>query len=83
MNQKILVIGASGLLGKPVAHRLKNSGYSVRNLAHDIAEAARLFGDEFEIVKGNVEDVAKLEKAMESCFGIHINLSGGGRTNWC
>lgn len=76
MNQKILVIGATGLLGQPVVQGLKNSGFVVRILTRDAAGAAKLFGDDIEIVEGNVDNVASLEKAMDGCFGVHINLAG-------
>ena len=76
MQKRILVIGATGLLGEPVARHLKNSGFIVRLLVRDIEKAARRFGDDFEIVKGNIYDTESLEKELDSCFGVHINLSG-------
>lgn len=76
MNQKILVIGATGLLGQPVAQCLKNNGSVVRILTRDAVKTAKLFGNDFEIVEGNVDNVASIEKALDSCFGVHINLSG-------
>jgi len=76
MNSKILVIGATGLLGEPVAMHLKRNGHIVRLMVRDIEKASNRFGDEFEIVKGDINDVESLEKALESCFGVHLNLSG-------
>jgi len=76
MRTIILVIGATGLLGEPVAIHLKENGYIVRLMVRDIEKAAKRFGDGFEIVKGNINDVESLEKALDSCFGVHINLSG-------
>ena len=76
MRTTILVIGATGLLGEPVAIHLKQNGYIVRLMVRDIEKAAKRFGDDFEIVKGNINDVESLEKALDSCFGVHINLSG-------
>ena len=76
MRTIILVIGATGLLGEPVAIHLKQKGYIVRLMVRDIEKAAKRFGDGFEIVKGNINDVESLEKALDSCFGVHVNLSG-------
>ena len=76
MRTIILVIGATGLLGEPVAIYLKQSGYIVRLMVRDIEKAVKRFGDDFEIVKGNINDIESLEKALDSCFGVHINLSG-------
>jgi len=76
MGKRILVIGATGLLGEPVATHLKQSGFIVRLMLRDIEKAAKRFGNDFEIVKGNINDLESLEKAMDDCFGVHINLSG-------
>ena len=36
MNKRLLIIGATGLLGEPVARRLKKKGFSVRIMLRDI-----------------------------------------------
>jgi uncharacterized protein YbjT (DUF2867 family) len=73
-----LVIGATGLLGEPVARRLKKDGYTVRIfvIEQELAMAKNRFGDDFEIVSGDIFDQGSLERALERCFGVHINLSG-------
>ena len=71
-----MVFGATGLLGAPVAIHLKQNGYNVRLLVQDVEKAAKRFGDDFEIVKGNINELECLEKALDNCFGVHINLSG-------
>lgn len=76
MKKRILVIGSTGLLGEPVAIHLKQRGFIVRVMVRDIAKATKRFGTDFEIVKGDISDIGCLEKALESCFGVHINLSG-------
>lgn len=76
MEKRILVIGATGLLGAPVAIHLKKSGFKVRLMVRDIEKATKRFGTDFEIVKGNISDLESLKKALDSCFGVHINLSG-------
>ncbi len=76
MSKIILVIGATGLLGAPVARNLKKSGFGVRILARNTEKARKLFDDDFEIVEGNVSDPDRLESALDGCYGVHINLSG-------
>lgn len=76
MEKRILVIGATGLLGEPVAIHLKQSGFTVRLMVRDTEKAAKRFGDDFEIVRGDINNLESLEKALDSCFGVHINLSG-------
>jgi uncharacterized protein YbjT (DUF2867 family) len=77
MKQTILVVGATGMLGEPVALQLQKDGYIVRVLAQNPTEAKKKFGESFDIIKGNVEDISSLEKALKGCFGVHINLRGG------
>jgi len=73
----ILVIGATGLLGGPAARQLQKTGYSIRIFAKDYKKAKEKFDSSFEIVKGDVSDIATLENALEGCFGVYISLRGG------
>lgn len=77
-EKRILVIGATGLLGEPVARRLNQDGYNVRLMIREqkLEMAETRFGDHFEIVTGDIGDLGSLERALEGCFGVHINLSG-------
>lgn len=78
MNHKtILVVGATGLLGEPVARQLLADGYRVRVFTHSPEKARAKFGPEFEIVTGDVEDMAALRQALRGCAGVHINLYDG------
>ena len=45
---RILVIGATGLLGKPVVERLTNAGHTVRVLTRSAEKAREVFGDNAE-----------------------------------
>ncbi|MBI5353592.1 MAG: NAD(P)H-binding protein [Chloroflexi bacterium] len=78
MRQKtILVIGGTGMLGKPVAQQLKADGFSVRILARSVEKARSLLGDGYEYVQGDYEDAESLKSAMQGCDGVHINIKGG------
>ena len=79
MKDTILVVGATGMLGKPVARQLRQDGYAVRVLARNPEKARAKLGDSFDFIRGNVEDASSLEKALDGCFGVHINLKGGPR----
>jgi uncharacterized protein YbjT (DUF2867 family) len=76
VEKTILVIGATGMLGEPVARRLKEDGFPVRIMARDVGRVRALFGTPFEVVGGEVTDPKSIEKALEGCYGVHVNLSG-------
>jgi len=78
MAATILVVGACGMLGEPVARRLAADGHAVRVMSRDRDRAAARFGEGFEAVGADVEDAESLRDAMEGCTGVHLNLSGGG-----
>jgi len=71
----ILIIGATGMLGIPVARKLK-SGFNVRLLVRNMEKSKTIFGDDYEYVEGDLFNSDVLEKALHNCYGVHINLSG-------
>jgi len=72
--QKILFIGASGMLGKPVALELMRAGFPVTFLARDVEKMKKLFPNA-AVVKGDVFDIASLETAMAGQEIVYLNLS--------
>jgi uncharacterized protein YbjT (DUF2867 family) len=76
MQKKILIIGASGMLGEPIARRLKKKNFPVRIMVRDINKVRDQFGVDYEVVNGDVKDIKSIEAALDGCFGVHINLAG-------
>ena len=74
MAQRILVIGATGLLGEPVAHGLCDAGYSVRVMSRGVASARAKFPEPFEVVAGDAQKVADVEKALGGCDAVHVSI---------
>ena len=74
---RILVVGATGMLGEPVARRLSSDGYSVRVLVRSPQRAEERLGEGFEIVEGDVERPETVVAALQDCDGVHVNLAGG------
>jgi len=72
--QKILFIGASGMLGKPVALELMRAGFPVTFLARDVEKMKKLFPNA-AVVKGDVFDITSLEAAMAGQEIVYLNLS--------
>ncbi|MCP4582787.1 MAG: NAD(P)H-binding protein [candidate division Zixibacteria bacterium] len=78
-DKLILIVGATGFLGRPVVDMLDHFGFPVRLLTRDPAKAEKIFGKHFDIVKGDIADYESLKEAAKDCFGVHINLKGGPR----
>lgn len=72
--QKILFIGASGMLGKPVALELIRSGFHLTLLARNVDKVEKLF-PKIPTVKGDVFDIHSLEAAMKGHEMVYLNLS--------
>ena len=72
--QKILFIGGSGMLGKPVALELLRAGFEVSFLARDVEKMEKLFPNS-PVFKGDVFDIASLETAMKGHEFVYANLS--------
>lgn len=76
MHKRVLLLGATGMLGKPVADHLNENGFKVRILARDAAKARDLFSDSFEVYEGDVKEMGSLEIALDGCYGAHISVGG-------
>jgi uncharacterized protein YbjT (DUF2867 family) len=70
---KVLIIGASGMLAKPVINRFDEAGYELRLFSRNVD--ASMFNKTYEIVKGNVLERADLERAIEGCDVLHISIA--------
>ena len=72
--QKILFIGATGMLGKPVALELLRAGFRLTLLARDVVRMQKLFPN-IPVIKGDVFDQSSLEVAMKDHDTVYLNLS--------
>ena len=59
MNKRVLVIGGTGLLGSPVTRQLQEDGFQVRIMARDLEKARAQFGEDYELVAGDITDLAQ------------------------
>src|SRR5262245_3524826 len=72
--QKVLIIGSTGMLGKPVTRQLIHDKFDVSLLARDTAKTAKIFQG-VRIIKGDVFDEERLAEAMKGQDIIYISLS--------
>lgn len=72
--QKILIIGGTGMIGKPVTRALIGAGFPVTLLARDPKKTAALF-PQATVKKGDVFDPISLMLAMEGQDAVYISIS--------
>ena len=72
--KKILVIGASGFVGKHVAQALLAGGYEVHCLARSPAKVQDLAQAGCEIVQGDVADPQSMQRALKSIDAAYISI---------
>jgi uncharacterized protein YbjT (DUF2867 family) len=74
MTKPVLVVGATGNHGQPVARQLRQDGFDVRVFTRNRAKAEKIFGETFPIFEGKINDDDSLRAALAGCYGVHINL---------
>jgi len=74
---KVLVVGGTGMLGRPVAVRLLSDGFAVRIFTGHPDRARRFFGDLVEYAAGDAGNRESLIRAMDGCDYVYVNLKGG------
>src|SRR4051794_6024733 len=71
--KKIAIIGATGMLGKPVTREIYKAGFDVTLLARDITKTRKIFPTA-NIIQADVLDKDSLVKAFTGQDEIYINL---------
>ena len=74
MVRRILILGATGMLGQSVTRSLARMGNQVRVLVRNREKARQMFGNEIEIVKGNALDRESIQAALSGCDAVHLSL---------
>jgi len=74
MSRPILVLGATGFLGEPVAHQLRDAGFPVRVMSRSGQSARTRFPEPFVVVDGDALDRADVERALTGCDAVHISI---------
>lgn len=72
----ILVLGGTGLLGRPVVDRLDADGFDVRVMTRDPASAATLLPTSVELIDGDATTTDAIRAAVAGCEGVHLSVSG-------
>ncbi len=75
---KILVIGGTGMLGKPVATRLAGDGFDVTVMSTQPEKAAANLGNHIRVVDGDVRRPETLTAALTASDAVYISLNAEG-----
>ena len=70
----VLVIGASGFVGRHLAKALLAGGRAVRCLARDPARVEDLAALGGEVVQGDIADLASVQRAMDSVQAVYVSI---------
>lgn len=71
----IAIIGATGMLGKPVAKAFIAAGFTVTLLARDTAKASAAFGPTVRLIRGDLRDEASVRTLLQGQDAVYLNLS--------
>lgn len=71
---KLLFIGATGMLGKPVAQELIRAGFDCTLSGRDPVKLKTTF-PEAKIIQGDILDLQSLQTAMKGMDAVYCNLS--------
>ncbi len=74
MKKRILVIGATGLIGKAVAERLNDDGYNVIIMSRNRGKAREIFPADYEILQADALDPESIRHSFTGVDGVFISL---------
>ena len=84
----ILIVGATGGVGKKVVQKLQEKNYQIRALVRDIERAKNILGNKIEIIEGDItlpetlnENVMKNITAVICCTGTRVQPKEGDTPN--
>lgn len=75
MKKRVIVIGGTGMLGRPVAERLNADGHKVTVMSTRPDEARPMFGADIGITYGDVTKPETLRKPFAENDAVYLNLS--------
>jgi uncharacterized protein (TIGR01777 family) len=75
MNKKIIITGATGLIGKQLCSSLANRGDEVTVFTRNIESAKKILGDKFTYVKWNYKNSVEWQESLQYHDAI-IHLAG-------
>jgi uncharacterized protein YbjT (DUF2867 family) len=75
MIKKVAFIGATGVLGNPVALELDRAGFEITALVRNVAKAQNILPNSIHLLEGNLEKNADLQKLLQGKDALYLNLN--------
>jgi uncharacterized protein YbjT (DUF2867 family) len=72
--KNVLIIGAQGMLGRPVARRLVQDGFRVRAMARRPAAAQILLPKEVEVLWGDLANPGSIDAALQGMDAVYVSV---------
>jgi uncharacterized protein YbjT (DUF2867 family) len=76
----VLIAGATGMIGRDIATKVKEAGLTVRGMTRNIEKAKREIDASTQWVAGDVRDPASLAKAIAGADYVISTINGDDRT---
>lgn len=73
--RRVLVVGATGMLGRPVTQELLAAGFEVTALVRKEARARQLLPAAVRLITGDLQQPATLARALAGQDAVYLNLS--------
>ncbi|GAB5524591.1 MAG: NAD-dependent epimerase/dehydratase family protein [Roseivirga sp.] len=71
MNKRIFITGATGFIGRKLAHKLADEGHEIVALIRSKSKAAALIHERISFVEGDLFSIEALENGMEGCHEVY------------
>jgi nucleoside-diphosphate-sugar epimerase len=70
-NPKVLVVGATGLVGSEIVRQLISKGFNPRIFVRNKDKAIKVHNSNLDIYTGTIEDIDNLKQAMQGCDAVY------------
>jgi uncharacterized protein YbjT (DUF2867 family) len=75
MIKRITIIGATGMIGRPVTNELLKAGFELTALVRDVDKAKKMFPKGVYFVKGDIENRDEIAAALKNADAVYMSIA--------